>query len=48
MLRRAIGVDVLTTFAEVDSINMSDNTTVTSVDDLEKNERTVYNAMGVS
>ena len=48
MLRRAIGVDVLTTFAEVDSINMSDNTTVTSVDDLEKNERSVYNALGVS
>lgn len=48
MLRRAIGVDVLTTFAEVDSINMSDSTTVNSVDDLEKNERTVYNALGIS
>ena len=48
MLRRAIGVDVLTTFAEVDSIDMSDTATVASVDDLSKNERSVYNSLGVS
>lgn len=48
MLRNAIGVDVLTTFTEVDSIDMSDKNTATSVDDLEKVERTVYNTFGVS
>jgi len=34
MLRRAIGVDVITTFAEVDSIDISDKNTTTSDDDL--------------
>ena len=48
MLSRAIGVDVLTTFAEVESIDMSDKNTTTSQDDLEKVERTVYNAAGTS
>ena len=48
MLRRAVGVDVLTTFADIDSIDMSDKNTTTSQDDLEKVERTVYNALGVS
>ena len=48
MLRRAVGVDVLTTFADIDSIDMSDKNTTTSQDDLMKVERTVYNAFGVS
>ena len=48
MLRRAVGVDVITTFADVQSIDISDKNTTTSTDDLEKVERTVYNAMGVS
>ena len=48
MLKRAIGVDVLTTFAEVEVADMSDRSTTTSKDDLEKVERTVYNAAGVS
>ena len=48
MLRRAVGVDVLTTFADIDSIDMSDKNTTTSQDDLLKVERTVYNAFGVS
>ncbi len=48
MLQRAIGVDVLTTFAEVESIDMSDKNTTTTRDDLAKVERTVYNAAGVS
>lgn len=48
MLRRAVGVDVLTTFADVDSIDMSDKNTSTSTDDLEKVERAVYNALGFS
>ena len=48
MLRRAVGVDVLTTFTEVESIDMSDKATTTSKDDLEKVERSVYNSMGIS
>ena len=48
MLRRAIGVDVLTTFADIDSIDMSDKNTATTTDDLEKVERTVFNSLGVS
>lgn len=48
MLRRAVGVDVLTTFADIEDIDMSDNSTATTQDDLKKVERTVYNAFGVS
>ena len=48
MLRRAIGVDVITTFAEVESIDISDKNTTTSDDDLEKVERAVYDALGIS
>ena len=48
MLARAIGVDVMTTFADVDEISVSDNTTSTTKDDLEKVERTVYNNLGIS
>lgn len=48
MLKRAVGVDVMTTFADVDVADMSDSNTATSKDDLEKVERTVYNAFGVS
>ena len=48
MLSRAIGVDVLTTFADVESIALSDKNTTTTQDDLEKMERTVYNSFGIS
>ena len=48
MLSRAIGVDVLTTFADVESIALNDKNTTTTQDDLEKMERTVYNSFGVS
>jgi hypothetical protein len=48
MLKRAVGVDVITTFADVDSIDISDKNTSASTDDLDRVERTVYNAMGVS
>jgi hypothetical protein len=48
MLANAIGVDVLTTFTDVESIDVSDKNTSTSVDDLEKVERSVYNSFGVS
>ena len=48
MLQRAVGVDVVTTFADVDSIDLSDKNTTATQDDLQKVERTVYNAMGLS
>lgn len=48
MLGKAIGVDVLTTFAEVDAIDLADKSSVTSVDELEKVERTVYNESGTA
>lgn len=48
MLSRAIGVDVLTTFADIDCIDMSDSNTTTTTDDLEKVERAVFNAAGIS
>ena len=48
MLKRAVGVDVLTTFADIDSVDMSDKNTTTSQDDLEKVERSVFNALGIS
>ena len=48
MLRRAVGVDVLTTFAYIDSVDMSDKNTSTTVDDLEKVERAVFNSLGIS
>ena len=48
MLSRAIGVDVLTTFADVDVADMSDNATTAAADDLARVERQVYNEAGVS
>ena len=48
MLRRAVGVDVLTTFADIESIDMSDKNTTSTQDDLAKVERTVFNALGIS
>lgn len=49
MLGRAIGIDVLTTFADVDVENLSDtNAATTQSDDLKRVERQVYNEAGVS
>ena len=48
MLSKAIGIDVLTTFADVQVADMADKSTSTTTDDLEKVERTVYNEAGVS
>ena len=48
MLKRAIGVDVLTTFADIDSIDMADKNTSTTKDDLAKVERAVFNSVGIS
>lgn len=48
MLKRCIGVDVMTTFADVTAINTNDKNTTATQDDLAKSERTVYNNMGLS
>ena len=48
MLSRAIGLDVLTTFADVDVADMSDKSNTTQTDDLQRVERGVYNEAGVS
>ena len=48
MLSKAIGIDVLTTFADVTVADMADKGNQSNIDELEKVERTVYNEMGVS
>jgi hypothetical protein len=48
MLGRAIGVDVLTTFADVEVADTDSSGTQTATDELERRERTVYNEAGVS
>ena len=48
MLENAIGVDVLTTFADIKVEDMADSNTTTTKDDLEKVERSVYNSFGTS
>lgn len=48
MLSKAIGIDVLTTFADTTVADTADKSTTTSVDELAKVERTVYNEAGVS
>lgn len=47
MLKRTIGVDILTTFADIEAIDVAENRTTTAQDDLERVERTVYNSFGV-
>lgn len=48
MLKKAIGVDVLTTFADVDVADMSSSSESVAMDSLERVERGVYNAAGIS
>ena len=49
MLTKAVGTDVLTTFADVDVASLSDTNAATAQsDDLERVERQVYNEAGVS
>lgn len=48
MLKKAVGVDVLTTFADVQVADMNSNRSTTTTDDLERVERSVYNEAGVS
>jgi len=48
MLKRAIGVDVLTTFADVEVASMNENQATAQTDDLTRVERQVFNEAGVS
>ena len=48
MLSRAIGVDVLTTFADVEVESMVDNQATAQTDDLARMERQVFNEGGIS
>ena len=48
MLAKAIGIDVLTTFADVDVEDMSDDNNSTATDALQRVERAVFNESGVS
>ena len=48
MLGKAIGIDVLTTFADVEVADMADKNTTTTVDDLSKVERALYNESGIA
>ena len=48
MLGRAIGIDVLTTFADVEVADLADKSSVTSIDELEKVERSVFNESGTA
>lgn len=48
MVGDAVGVNVLTTFADVSVEDLADHGNVSSVDQLNKVERTVYNEAGVS
>ena len=48
MLEKAIGIKVLTTFADVDVADISDKSNMTAADDLEKVERSVYNESGTA
>ncbi len=48
MIGNALGIEVLTTFADVDVADTSDNSNTTARDELEKVERAIYNEAGVS
>lgn len=48
MLGKTIGMKVLTTFADIDVADTADKSNATTVDELEKVERTVYNESGTA
>lgn len=48
MLGSTIGIDVLTTFAEVDVADLAERSTVATMDELGKVERSVFNEAGIS
>ena len=45
---KAIGVDILTTFADIEMVDLADKNTATSKDDLLKVERGIFNQAGIS
>lgn len=48
MLGKAVGLDVLTTFADVDVANMDENTAANTDDAMERNRQNVYDEAGIS
>lgn len=48
MLKHTINTDVLTTFTDVSSVDLSDKTATAATDDLARVERAVFNSMGIS
>lgn len=48
MLGKAVGVDVLTTFADVEVADMDSDRSSSTTDDLQRVERAIYNEAGVS
>ena len=48
MLAKCIGVDVLTTFADIEAIDVSDATSLAKDNSLDNSRKTVYDALGVS
>ena len=48
MLSKMIGTDVLTTFADIEAIDLADKNAATTTDELERVERAVYNNVGIS
>ena len=48
MLKKAIGIDVLTTFADVDVADMNSNRVTNATDEMENFEKAVFNEAGVS
>ena len=48
MLQGVVGADVLTTFTDVDSVDLSDKSSAAATDELAKIERALFNAFGTS
>lgn len=48
MMRNAIGAQVLTTFADVEMVDMADRNNTTATDELSRIERAVFNELGIS
>ena len=48
MLKRTVGTDLVTTFANMKAIDLSDRSSSTSIDELAKVERGIFNQSGVS
>jgi hypothetical protein len=48
MVKNAIGVDILTTFADIETVDLSDSATSVDKDDLGRFEKTAYTELGVA